>query len=49
MSCAHWNGPKDTGTCAAFPKRIPMVIYMNEVIHDTDYAGDDGIHYAPKP
>jgi len=48
MSCAHWHGPQDTDTCDAFPNHIPRAIYLNEVIHNTDFPGDQGIHYAAK-
>ena len=48
MGCAHWHGPHYPSTCDAFPNHIPRVIYLNEVLHNTDYSGDQGIHYEPK-
>lgn len=48
LSCRHWHGPVDAQTCDAFPNGIPAPITMNEVIHDSEYAGDHGILYEPK-
>ncbi|HDV8353269.1 hypothetical protein [Burkholderia vietnamiensis] len=49
LSCSHCHGgPADAGTCDAFPSGIPKPIYLNEVIHDSEYPGDHGILYQPK-
>lgn len=44
--CAHFRGE---GTCAAFPKEIPFVIYTNQADHRKPYPGDHGIQFQSIP
>ena len=41
--CEHWT--PGFRKCAAFPKEIPMAIWMAENDHREPYPGDHGIQY----
>jgi hypothetical protein len=45
--CRHRVG-YDEFACAAFPDRIPLVIWNGERDHSTPYPGDHGIRFEPK-
>jgi len=37
------------GACDAFPDGIPAEIWENEVLHLSDYPGDDGVRFEAIP
>jgi len=47
--CKHFNvqvfEKEHKTTCEAFPDDIPEEIWINEVIHQTTYQGDNGIQF----
>lgn len=53
MTCKHyhtkakWKDDVPIFTCDAFPTRIPLKIFSEEVSHDRQYPGDHGIQYEP--
>jgi len=42
--CIYLNG-RFSGTCAAFPKGIPIEIGCGRISHTTPYEGDNGIQF----
>jgi hypothetical protein len=47
--CKHfkdWDEKEEVFTCAAFPKGIPKVIWLEGRKHDRPYTGDNGIRFA---
>ncbi len=42
--CQHWNR-KSGRTCKAFPKGVPMEIWLGENDHRTPFKGDHGIQF----
>lgn len=47
MTCRHYRDSKPV-SCAAFPARIPDVIWLQGDPHTGPVAGDNGIRYEPK-
>lgn len=58
LSCARFYAPQTTadagvavptGTCEAYPERIPQQIWHGEHGHDRPYAGDGGLRFVQNP
>lgn len=45
ITCVHFRIA--TGTCKAFPKRIPTKIITGEHDHRKPFKGDNGIRWEP--
>jgi hypothetical protein len=49
--CKHFNTVPDDNNlypnCKAWPERIPIEVFTNEVMHDKPLVGDQGIQFEP--
>ena len=45
LSCKHWHSIASPPSCAAFPQRIPDLIWLEGDPHTTPVDGDHGIQY----
>jgi hypothetical protein len=46
MACRHYDRDRPV-TCAAFPDRIPDLIFLGRDRHTAPVAGDHGIRFEP--